>query len=54
MFPSTYATDALLNDVLFLLFDMQGPKFEELGDVEESPSESTDVMPGFPSPSANT
>lgn len=46
-------TDALLNDVLFLLLDMQGPRFKEIEDVKALPSGSTDVMLGFPSPSAN-
>lgn len=46
-------TDALLNDVLFLLFDAQGPRFEELEDAKVSPPESPDVMIGFPLPSAN-
>lgn len=47
-------TDALLNDVFFfLLLDMQGPRFKEIEDVKALPSGSTDVMLGFPPPSAN-
>ena len=46
-------TDAFLNDALSRLLDMQRPRFKEIEDVKALPSGSTDVMPGFPSPSAN-
>lgn len=46
-------TDAVLNGALSLLPDIQGPRFKEIEDVKALPSGSTDVMLGFPSPSAN-